>query len=520
MKRALKIIGVIFVILLIIVCVILIYGNSVTGKAIKAQLDKTPLQVETVSVNLLTQNISLSHVEINQPFVDTLTGDTNYISLKIKEIEAGQLWFSRKEKKVSIGEIAVRDANADINLNNNHLTLEELDLKVFDISYVLPDSIKSFDINNLHYNDSVYSINLNNFHCNLKEAAYQLSVAQLKTENAGPINITGISGNCTINKHQYADFKGKVPATWSEFNLERVKTSPINIIRTALNKAVEIDTIYINGNRAHIFRDVHYKPKEPCPMPHEALLNIPIPLKINSIQASLKQLLIELTLNGKAEGQLNINNIQAKVNSVSNTANNTMFATAKAKVEKNATVNAKFTLTLNKQNNFTFNVEAKNAQGSDFYNFLFPLFGAQLTTNISEINMSYKADKNIAKGNFLMVYDGFKVHLDKDNIPIEKLSRYTGIINTIAPAILLDKNPRVRNKEPQGYEVAWKRDPMQNFGVFMMGPLIDGIMQTLVSQNIYKTINKAIEKKRQERASGVKTVGRREQNAQKNKKDK
>ena len=500
-----------------------------------------PLTYSDIKVNVLQGNIKIDDIQFYLSEKDSLTGDSILLDMSVKRLSLGHINWKKilKEQLLKIDAIriespAFRAYNVDKALRvltkpNNDLAeqdsvrtadsnkkhaeiplkkviVEEVSLEdgqlsmarskdkfftsVEDVFCSLLDIEYNFSDSLLTYSDSLYLISAKNFALTTADGLFKMKLKELSTENSGAVVINQLSGGNAVAKQKLADAKGKVPVTWAWFDISHLETSPLSVIKIAKEKKIEIDSVRLNMKSVNLFRDNHYQPKAPYPMPQEGLLKLKLPLLVKNIDMSLEKMMVELTLTGQSTGGLQMSGITAKINNVTNKAGETIKAKLKSAIEDSGKADIDFTMTLNKKCEFSMKANVKNAQGEAFSDFLKPLFGVEMQCNISNIDMAYKADRHKAVGTYCMIYDNLKINVLKQETSIPQLAKYSGIINAFAPAILLVKNPRKSGGQPQAYNIEWERNDMKSFSVYMLGPMIDGMLESVLPPSIVKMIKK------------------------------
>lgn len=386
---------------------------------------------------------------------------------------------------IDIGRIKIHDGKVRLSNTGNRmlLTIDDIQLAAHDIGYNMhSDSVS--------YNDSCYSIALKDISFTSADGLYKTTAESLTTEDAGAVVAKRVHCYNTVKKTALADKKGKVPVTWSDIRLHEVNTSPVNIIRQVLSKKINIDKIRIAGEKVNIYRDVRYKPKKPYPMPQEPLLTMKMPLRIKAVQLVMPQVDIEMATQNISSGLLQLKQVQCGISNVTNRRGDNMTANIHTMFIHGGEGDMSLTLKIDKASHFDFAANLKDMHGDTFNQFLRPLFGAEATYNIHSVKTQYSGDRRRATGTFCMVYDNMQVRIIKEDTPYKMIARNADAINLFAPVVLQKRNPRQQGKEPQSYQVAKERDEMSNFSVYLMGPILDGVLKTVLPGSIVRYIGK------------------------------
>lgn len=88
-----------------------------------------------------------------------------------------------------------------------------------------------------------------------------------------------------------------------------------------------------------------------------------------------------------------------------------------------------------------------------------------------------------------MQYTGLQVKIDKDKAP-KKLEGKAGLINTFSGAAIFKENPRENQSEPYTCTISVKRNPMKNYGSYMVSAMLDGVEKTVLRKLALKEVSK------------------------------
>ena len=387
-------------------------------------------------------------------------------------------------KRITIDKASVHYRSLDSKLS---VATDSLDLVLHDIQYSLTDTL-------LSYNDSVYELNLNGLRFVSKDGLFATELKQLVTEDAGEILINGLRAHHTTGKMQLSVAKGKVPTTWADARVAEVKISPVNIVRQVKGKNIHIDNVSLSGGNVSILRDVRYRPKQPYPMPQAGIMKIGLPVAVDEILVDIPKFHVEMATADDRIGQLEMEKMNVKINSFSNTANATTGIHAVGGLGNKSQLQLSLNLKNDKACRFDAVMSLSDAKGEILDKFLMPIAGVQLRLNLNSMDCKFKGDSKSSNGEFCMLYDSLKVHIDKDKMPIAMVSKYSNTINLLVGMLIYQNNPHMPGQAAFRCEVSAVRDPMKNFPVYMFGPLIDGtkktVLRPIVQKNMKKTPNK------------------------------
>lgn len=399
-----------------------------------------------------------------------------------------------KSVRINDGSLRMRDVT-----NKMMLQLDSLKVRGYGIGYHFGENgeLPEDDVLTGHmlYNDSLYNLSLSNFSFVSPDGLFRTDIQKLQTANAGPLTISGIHAFNTCEKGSLSKLMGGVKVTWVDMSLKEITTSPVNLIRQALAETIELDSMHITGNRSVILRDERYPAKEPFPMPQDVMLDIKKTFAVNHVTGDFPAMEIQvLTTHLQNCGILHLGHMDLVVSNVSNVPQTRMKAVANAAFGEDGIGHITMDMTMNRAANFDFAAHIKGLKGSMFNDFLHPLFGAELQCNIHDLTTSYHGNRDEAEGTFCMLYDSVNVHVFKEDAPYKPIAKNANAINMFAPMIIQKSNPRQPNREPMSYEVHAKRDPMSHFVFYLISPMMDGCMQTLLPGFVVKSIHKKQEK--------------------------
>ena len=391
-------------------------------------------------------------------------------------------------KLIEIGSVNIIDGCFSMSKLTDKLKLmaDSFSVSVFDIACNFADSA-------LAYNDSLYTVSLNKLDFLTGNGLMHVMSDRIETINAGKLTIDNLRCENTDKKEQHSKNVGKKPASWIKFDTKQISTSPVNIIRMARAKEVVLDTLSIEGNKFFFYRDNQYKPQQPYAMPQEGIAKIKIPLNIKHTNVAFNHFLMNVTLDGNRIGELTLKKTNIGIKDITNLSGSIIRANISTNIADGGKLVSDLDLTLNKKCDFRFKSTVSDTYGKAFSPFLEPLFGVKVGCNIHKIDMDCKGDNIESTGTYCMQYDSLDIQINKETTPIEKLGKYAGLINTFAPAVLQKKNPRHKGEQPQSYEVSKTRDEWKPFPVYLIGPMIDGMLKSVLPPIVSKSRDKSRE---------------------------
>lgn len=453
-------------------------AEDMAAKYIRQAADGQHIELSwsDLHIRLLHGSVRMDSLRVQLALPDSSAQhDTTYLSLTLPRVDIGRIhWLTLlKHRLVHIDRAQLTDGALLLSKHNNHTTLalDSLNLAAHDLCYNLIDSTFS-------YNDSVYHLHLSNLDFTSADGLFRATIGDLATADAGRIVLRNIAGGNTDNKEQHAFKIGKHEATWAQFRLSEVRTSPVNIIRLALAKQVHIDTVVVQGQQVEIYYDAQFPPKAPHPMPQQTLAAMPMPLNVGCVTATLPKMHVGVCLDGKNAGALDLTGTQARITNICNKQGSTMHVQLATHIG-GGDVKVTTDLTLDKQCSLTYNADINNLKGSDLRSLTEPLVGVDLQCRFHSISTHCKGDGQQMQGDFCMTYDSLKVNLDEHG-PMKDLASMAWLINPLASVVLFNRNPRFDNQQPDAFNVNVYYDPMQPFPAYYIFAVADGVLQTIL----------------------------------------
>lgn len=399
-------------------------------------------------------------------------------------LETGEGAILKYIKNIGAKRVDINNGSFSLRREGSKMNLEvgDIDLSFFDISYGLEDK-------KLTYCDSLYGLSASKIAFVSKDSLYRLDVDSLGTENAKGVLLKGIHGRNTTKKSHLATARGKVPVTWSDLKANSLRTSSVNIFHTVLQKNIFVDSVIIDGDKVTTYRDARYSPKKAFPMPQESILKIPLPLHIGTVEMMVTYYNMEVRRPEGSAGTLSLHDMGLKISNLSNTPEHTNIFRLTPRLGK-----GRGEITIHLKNDskcsFSFNATAHNVNVSDFGGLTGPLFGVLASGEVQSIRTSFKGNSASSSGDFCMLYDNLKLDIDQEKTPIAFLSRHGKLIDFLEGGLIHRQNPRKRGKETFTCTVNAKRDPMKNFGNYILASVLDGVEQTVLDKMAYKLAQK------------------------------
>ncbi len=445
-----------------------VVSNVRYGQLIRKQI----VSIRRVDVVKMSATTKLSQAKV------ALNTDSLSVTLR-------NVCYNIKDSALAINQLGVGLMNARINMAKEKINFEidSLSVGLNDLFYNMKDST-------FGYNDSVYNLNVDRFQVKMAQTMMGIEAKKVITENGGEITLGQTRIWNTCGRRDLAP-KMKEPATWIDLHLNSVVISPLNPFRTDFSKGIAISQITVNGDCFEAFRDARLEPTHPYPMPQTVLMQIPLPIKIDAIDAKLKTLDVGVLCSDKNLGKMQIKNVTASICDFSNKRGSTTVINAIAHVG-DGKVNGVIKMYMNKAGKFDIEIKGKDINTNELAHMTRPLAAIELNCAIDSMHLKYSADNDRLGGNVLFAYHGLKGKVyGADDIPFKIISKNAGALEYFVNHLIPKSNPRAGLKEPLAYRVEYVRKDMQPVPLYLVMPVILGAVETyLPGFFVSKKVNK------------------------------
>lgn len=380
--------------------------------------------------------------------------------------------------EVLVDTIQIHEAEASVYASDTYLqlTADSLCTAVYGLGYSLLDEIP------YHYNDSVYSLSLRQADILTPDSMIAIRATNLSYENGGAFHLGRTRVRNTVDRWSLAHRMGNIPSTWIDLTLSDLHTSGKNILREAmtLQNRFNLDTVSLRIADMQVFRDNRFKPIKPYSMPQMGLLRMDYPFLIRRVGARVDKIKVQVALSDEAVGTLALANLRASMRNVTSRRGETIAVRANGRLG-DGDVQLNFGLDVVPDCTWSCKIEGNNIDFHALDDMLYPMAGMKIGCNVHHLFAEYAGDSIRAKGKFCMEYDGLDVHAYKESkTPFHVVNKMSGTINDFSRTFLPKSNPRQPGKQPLAYEVTWKRNPWLAVGIYYLGPVINGAIETLL----------------------------------------
>lgn len=357
-----------------------------------------------------------------------------------------------------------------------HSTRTQLDVVADSCSLAVHDL--SYD-HTFHYNDTAYSFSLARAAVTLPDGSMQMQTRDIVHRDQGEVRIGSSRIVHNMEKLALGD-RMQEPVTWIDMQLQSVVLSPLNPIRKVLRGDYTIRHIDAVVSYMDIFRDERFPLRHPTVMPQRLLMNLPLTFHVQDAAVQMQRMHIGFAVTDKHIGHLDLGDIRARVDHITNRAGATMRVDGFCPLGTGS-ANARLDMTMNRECGFRIQIKGKGINTSVLDGFIRPFTGITSDCYIDSIYTNYSGNYLRADGTFRMAYHDFSMKVNKeDDIPFELITKHAGTITRVGNALVPKSNPPTKLSKPRGYQVSWVRNEEKPVELYLFGPIIDGVKKTFL----------------------------------------
>lgn len=510
------------------------YANDLLTEMVNNQLTEQVKSMENVSVSYESIKVDLWHGSAyvknlrycsnpDNVMIDSLPGFI--VESKMTQFQFLSYLSYVRNKEIKIGKVVANDISAIANYASHNDTVlavdtlnakTKMELSKSVLKYLVSINVRNVAINNgslrfrdinspleadcdslylnvknigydfsrdsIFYNDSVYYCSIKNIKFVQPDGKYTLTVDELYSKNTENLTIKGIRHTCNVPKEKLAVVNGKVPAAWSDLQIDEVKTSKVNIVRSVINENIKIDSVTVSGGWVDLYQDMTY-PFTTVQRPFQSLLmKVNMPLDVKKVKINLDKFNYTFTSGIFPPSTIHMNNIDGSVIRISNTDLRDLVVMLKCSMNDGGGYMV-MNLRLLKDDigSWRERIILENANLNAFNGFLGNLAGAEVKGHIRKMDCYAKGDSVNASGTFVMEYSGLEAKIIKGKSPIKQLNENSKALNGLVKILLPPANPAKPGDKPKAYRVKGKRDLYKPYMIYMLSPMFNGLQETLLA---------------------------------------
>lgn len=353
-----------------------------------------------------------------------------------------------------------------VNLDSMYVRASEMEFQLKDQTFHFNDSTVLFRMGAAHVKtpDGLIAVETRDLH-----------IAGDRQLHLGPTHVYNCVPKTYLSNHSHQ------PGYWIDLRLDSARTSYLEVEKIIGTHIAVIDEVDAYIHEMHMFRDERFKATKPYHMPQLDILKMNIPLRVNNLNAHIRQMNVEVALTSTNVGKINLRNITARLTPLTLIKGETLKAHMHIALPKSAKIDMNVGLHLTDKCDFDFDLHAKNPNLSLLNSLMRPLVGMTMDCQVHSLDMAYHGDGHQCDGQFVMTYDSLDVVAHKDpDIPFQIVSKNAGFITSFTHTCLCKRNPKKPGQEPLRYHIHWKYKDSYPFELYMFLPAIDGAIKTLM----------------------------------------
>lgn len=289
----------------------------------------------------------------------------------------------------------------------------------------------------------------------------------------------------TVDKWEIAHTKGDVPTTWMKMVIDTVHTSDIDPFRIVNTSGkVRLDSLTAVIDTMYIFRDIRYAPKKPYRMLHKPILEAPAKVadmfSLNVADATINDMQIILPKTDSCVMKMEMQDIHGLVYDVNTKPGNTIIVEGDARWG-GGVAHIDLTIPLKANCPWDLSMVGRDIDMSCLNDLTYPIAALKIGGKIDELKTVISGDSANALGYLSLAYSGLDLRFLKGSpTPIPFIRNHTRLLTSLGRAFVAKKNPRHQGRLPLAYEAKWKNDVWKPSALFMIGPVIQGTIETML----------------------------------------
>lgn len=504
MRKALRITAWVLGVIITIVVIAMLVAHLFIGRYIRNVINEKFANNDTVMVHvddieigrihyltlLMDRRLEVSEITLVHPTISVLLtepkephslsdAEKNRDERREKKNERMQEILAEISKYVDgcqIDRFSLRDAHVEVRSARNHMHVvaDNINVSSYDLRYTINDPMP-FTFDTARYEMSIGQIEYLS-----EDSLTAISCAGIRNANNGPLCVGATHIRNTVDPWDMCLYREPGPQNWSDVRIREIRTSDIPLRTKLLNPRFTLDSVYVDIDSISAFTDLRQKSPKPLPMPQEGLLKIKQQFFIPVLRTRIRALEADIALTDDNCGTLHLRKVYAVVNNITADRGATIYANLSGMMgQGKMTVKAAFAV--NQRCNWSLDIDARDAELKCLNDFMCPIMGMNLGGNLFSLQTSYKGDRDTASGTFCMLYDGLTARVEEDANPaFEIISKMRKVINTFVITCVPHSNPRKAGAAPSRYMVKAKRDPYRPAPFYLISPLLDGTIKTLL----------------------------------------
>jgi hypothetical protein len=416
-----------------------------------------PVEDSVIQINVMSKAIPTN-------------GRIHYIGLENSRFELLENNIPRRELKELKFSVVIDGLLLDsLNQFNVYNHFENVQIELYNYQYVFPDSLNKVGFKKLSYSTTL-----------------------------DIIDVEDISFTPLVDRYEYANKVGH-QAGWHWLQDIDLNVKSLDIHKLINDKILLIRSLNTHNGTLDIFKDkeLPIPVNQRRPMLQTSIRNIPIPIKIDSVNVNDFHVNFTSRLSSSLpEGSLNFHEINATTTNLTNIdtliyydPNLRIYASAKIMGKGLLTANFDFDLG-DPDQRFIFDGHLTPMSAREFNSLLEATAYVSIESgNIKEIELAAEGDENYAMGNMVFEYSNLKVStITKKNLKTTGMGK---VIKTFfANAFVVKKNNPTFKFFPRSGAMYFERDPQRIVIDYIAKTAMSGIVSSIGARNVRKDIKR------------------------------
>ncbi len=493
---------------------ILISSSESIVKFLNFSADSILINDLSIRKYLLRNTINLDHLSFYSPHISYNIQENNKASRQ-EDKAAGdpdstftETKNTRKQiTKIHLDNLGIYTGSFNFHKTNSKassFSIREIDIHVSNAAYDLSADTSFLDALSMEK----ISFYLKPEHISLPGNEFKLKINEISGSTiSNSILIKSLSFSPKAGKLELGKIKG-VQTNWISLNIEEISLKGFDIPEMIQDKKIKFETVKLSKGDLFIFIDknIPSNADKYKKLPQEALLDLKMPLMINTMEVSNSSIRYEdLVEKVKKSGYITLDSLNAKAVNITNMEeaikiNNSITLTGDFLLYNKGLTNVIINLPLDKnKNSFSFSGQLDTMD----LKILNPIIEPELRLRIKsgklhQLTFNTFADSVRSTGAMQMEYDKLKLNFLRKKSSLYELSPVQWLTSGVANNIIYKKNPQQDMPARTG-SMNFERDPNKGIINYMVRALAEGAINIILPGRNEKEIKEAKKREKEER---------------------
>ncbi len=463
---------------------------------------------------LLRNTIKLDHLSFYSPHISYNIQENNKASRQ-EDKAAGNpdstfTETNNKRKqitKIHLDNLGIFTGSFEFHKTNTRassFSIGEIDIHVNNAAYDLSADTSLTDALSLED----LSFYLKPEHISLPGDEFKLKINEISGSTiSNSVLIKSVSFSPKAGKLELGKIKG-VQTSWISLNLEEISLSGFDLPEMIQGKKIKLEKVKLNKGDLFIYEDKNLPSKADKykKLPHEALLDLKMPLKISSLEVTNSSIRYEnLPEKAKKSSYITLDSLNAKAGNITNMEeaikiNNSITLTGNFLLYNQGLANVIINLPLDKnKNSFSFSGQLDTMDLKILNPIIEPELRLRIKSgNLHQLTFNAFADSVRSTGAMQMEYDKLKLNFLRKKSILYELSPVQWLWSGLANNLIYKKNPQQDMPARTG-SMNFERDPNKGIFSYIVRILAEGLINIILPGKNEKEIKETKKREKEER---------------------